>query len=423
MSILIKNAYILDMVSNEPNIVKKDVFIEKDKIEKISESIDKNAEEVIDGTGKILMPGLVNTHSHLPMSIFKGYKDDKTLMDWLNNAIFPVEDKFENDDFYYNSCLSILEMIKSGTTTCNDMYFGTEKIIEAVEKMGIRANVSWCVTDNSIGDKLDKTREYAKKYNNMDYRIKVLVSFHAPYTCNPETIKLCVNLAKELNTPIHVHLAETMDEVKTIRERYGKTPTEYLNDLNVFDVKTILAHGIYFSDSDIEILKTKDTGISHNPISNCKLSSGICNIKKLHDNNIKIGIGTDGSGSTSTLDMFEEMKLTAYLQKVNTLNPTVIKAYDILKMSTIEGAKVLGLDNEIGTIEEGKKADIILIDIEKSHLIPSNNIVTNLVYSANGADVETSIIDGKVIMKNRKVNCINEKELYTKVLKNVERLL
>lgn len=423
MSILIKNAFILDMVGDEPDIKKADVYIEENRISKIAENIIENAEEVIDATGMILMPGLINTHTHLPMSIFKGYKDDRTLMDWLNNAIFPVEDKLETDDFYYNSCLSILEMIKSGTTTCNDMYFGTERIIDAIEKMGIRALVSWCITDGSIRDKLDKTREYAKKYNENDYRIKVLVSLHAPYTCNPETTKLCVDIAKELNTGIHVHLAETMDEENTIKERYGKTPTEYLNDLNVFDVKTILAHGIYLSDSDIEILKSKNTGIAHNPISNCKLSSGICNVTKLHENGICVGIGTDGSGSTTTLDMFEEMKLTAYLQKVNTLNPVAIKAYDVLKMATIEGAKVLGLENEIGTIEEGKKADIILVNINKPHLYPINDIATNLVYSANGADVDTVIIDGNVVMKNRKLSNIDENVLYEKINQICDRLL
>lgn len=423
MGILIRNAFVLDMVGDKPNVKKADVYIEENRISKIAESITIDGAEVIDGSNKVLMPGLINTHTHLPMSIFKGYKDDRKLMDWLNNAIFPVEDKLESDDFYYNSCLSIIEMIKSGTTTCNDMYFGTERIIDAIEKMGIRALVSWCVTDGSIRDKLDKTREYAKKYNEKDYRIKVLVSLHAPYTCNPETTKLCVDLAKELNTGIHIHLAETMDEENTIKEKYGKTPTEYLNDLHVFDVKTVLAHGIYLSDSDIEILKSKNTGISHNPVSNCKLSSGICNVTKLHENGICVGIGTDGSGSTTTLDMFEEMRLTAYLQKVNTLNPVAIKAYDVLKMATIEGAKVLGLENEIGTIEEGKKADIILIDINKPHLYPANDIATNLVYSANGSDVDTVIIDGKIIMKNRKLTNIDEEEIYEKINQICNRLL
>lgn len=423
MSILIKNAFILDMVSDEPNIQKKDLFIKDSIIENISNEINCSADEIIDATGMVLMPGFVNTHTHLPMSIFKGYKDDRALMDWLQNAIFPVEDNLQEEDFYWNSCLSCIEMIKSGTTTCNDMYFGTEKIIEAIEKIGLRAIVSWCVTDDSIRDKFDKTREYAKKYNNDNSNINVWVSPHAPYTCKPETIERCVNLAKELNTGIHVHLAETQDEINIIKEKYKKTPTEYLSDLNVFDVPAVLAHGIYLTDSDIELIKNKKTGIAHNPISNCKLSSGICNVTKLRKNGIKIGIGTDGSGSTTTLDMFEEMKLTAYLQKVNTLNPIAIKAYDILKMATIEGSKILGLDKKIGTIECNKKADIILIDINKPHLYPRNDIVTNLVYSANGADVDTVIIDGKIKMKNRNLIDIDEEEIFSKIEKITERLL
>lgn len=421
MRILIKNALVLDMIN--PNIQKKDLLINDKIIEKIETEIRCDADKIINASGKVLMPGLINTHTHLPMSIFKGYKDDQKLMDWLTKAIFPVEDNLKEEDFYWNSCLSLLEMIKSGTTTCNDMYFGTEQIIKAIELFGMRANVSWCVTDDSIRDKFDKTREYANKYNIPESKIKIWVSPHAPYTCNPETIKKCVDIAKELNTGIHIHLSETQDETKTIAEKYHKTSTEYLRDLNVFEVPTILAHGVHLSDSDIEILKDKKTGIVHNPISNCKLSSGICDVTKLRKNNILVGIGTDGSGSTTTLDMFEEMKITAYLQKVNTMEPTVIKAYDILKMATIEGAKILGLDDIIGTIECGKKADIILIDINKSHLYPSNDIVTNLVYSANGADVDTVIIDGNIIMENRNIKNIDENQIYEKISEIVKRLL
>lgn len=421
MKLLIKNALVLDMVN--PVIQKKDVLIENNKIIKIEDCICDEVTKIIDASDKVLMPGLVNTHTHLPMSIFKGYKDDRKLMDWLTNAIFPVEDNFIEKDFYWNSCLSLLEMIKSGTTTCNDMYFGTEKIIEAIEKMNVRANVSWCVTDGSIRDKFDKTIEYAKKYNVPNSKIKVWVSPHAPYTCSPETIKRCVEVAKELNTGIHVHLAETQDEVNTIKEQYKKTPTEYLNDLGVFDVKTVLAHGIYLSESDIEIIKNKDTGIAHNPVSNCKLSSGICDITGLSKKGINIGIGTDGSGSTTSLDMFLEMKIAAYLQKVSKMEPTVITAFEVLKMATINGAKMMGLADEIGTVEVGKKADLILIDIKKPHLYPNNDIITNLVYSANGADVETVIIDGNVVMENRIMNGIDEQEIYREIDEIAQRLL
>ena len=316
-------------------------------------------------------------------------------------------------------------MIKSGTTTCNDMYFGMNKAIEAIEVTGLRAIVAWSITDDSIRDKIEKTREYAKRYNDDENsRITVFTSPHAPYSCTPDTIKLCVDLAKELKTGLHIHLAETLNEVKIVKDRYGKSATEYLADLDVFDVPVVLAHGIYISEKDIKILKDHNIrgGISHNPISNCKLSSGICDVVNLRKNEINVGLGTDGIGSTTTLDMFEEMKTAAYLQKVNTMEPTAIKAYDILKMSTIEGAKVLGLENQIGTIEEGKKADLIFIKTDKLHLCPENDICANIVYSANGSDVDTVMIDGKIIMQNRKMRNINEREVMKQVKKIAKRL-
>ena len=425
MKTLITNGLVLDMVGEEPNLKKTDILIEDNKILKIEKDITDEFDKKINAKNMLIMPGLVNTHTHLAMSIFRGYKDDRKLMDWLENAIFPVEDKLQPEDIYWNSYLSCLEMIKSGTTTCNDMYFGMNKVIEAIEATGLRAVVAWCLTDDSIRDKVERTREYAKKYNNnSESKITIFTSPHAPYSCNPDTIKLCVDLAKELNTGLHIHLAETQNEVVTIRDRYDKTATEYLADLDVFDVPVVLAHGIYISDSDIEILKKHNIkgGISHNPISNCKLSSGICDVVKLRKNGINVGLGTDGIGSTTTLDMFEEMKTTAYLQKVNTMEPTSIKAYDILKMATIEGAKVLGLEDSIGTIEEGKKADLIFIKTDKIHLCPENDICTNLVYSANGADVDKVMIDGKIIMQNRKMIDINEREIMKKVKKIAKRL-
>lgn len=425
MKTLIKNAYILDMVGEKPNIQKNDILIEDNIIKDIEKDIETEADEKINAKNMLIMPGLVNTHTHLAMSIFRGYKDDRKLMDWLENAIFPVEDKLQPDDIYWNSYLSCLEMIKSGTTTCNDMYFGMNKVIEAIEATGLRAVVAWCLTDDSIRDKIERTREYAKIYNNRENsKITVFTSPHAPYSCNPDTIKLCVDLAKELNTGLHIHLAETQNEVVTIIDRYGKTATEYLSDLDVFDVPVVLAHGIYISESDIEILKQHNIrgGISHNPISNCKLSSGICDVVNLRKNGINVGLGTDGIGSTTTLDMFEEMKTAAYLQKINTMEPTSINAYDILKMATIEGAKVLGLDNQIGTIEVGKKADLIFIKTDKIHLCPENDICTNIVYSANGADVDSVMIDGKMIMQNRKMRNINEREAMKQVKRIARRL-
>ena len=212
MRTLITNAYVLDMVGEVPNIEKKDILIENNIIKKIEKDIDKEIEvdERINAKNMLVMPGLINTHTHLAMSIFRGYKTDKKLMDWLENAIFPVEDKLKPEDIYWNSYLSCLEMIKSGTTTCNDMYFGMNKTVEAIRDTGLRAVVAWCIKDDSIKDKVEQTREYAKMYNNDENgKIKIYVSADAPHTCNPDTIKLCVDLAKELNTGLHIHLAET----------------------------------------------------------------------------------------------------------------------------------------------------------------------------------------------------------------------
>ena len=426
MRTLITNAYILDMVGDTANIEKKEILINNNIIEKIDKEIDKSIEidEKINAKNMLVMPGLVNTHTHLAMSIFRGYKTDKKLMDWLENAIFPVEEKLKPEDIYWNSYLSCLEMIKSGTTTCNDMYFGMNKTVEAIEDTGLRAVIAWCIKDDSIKDKVEKTREYAKRYNNdKNSKIKIFVSADAPHTCNPDTINLCVNLAKELNTGLHIHLAETLDEETKIKSRYNKRSTEYLNDLNVFDVPVVLAHGVYVSDSGIEILKNIKGGISHNPISNCKLSSGICDVVKLRNNGISIGLGTDGIGSTTTMDMFEEMKTAAYLQKVNTMEPSSISAYDILKMATIDGAKVLGMEDQIGSLEPGKKADMIFIKTDKLHLCPENDICANIVYSSNGADVETVMIDGKIIMQNRKMVNLDEKQVMKQVKKIAKRLL
>ena len=411
------------MVSEESNIRKTDILIEDNIIKKISQNIEEKCDKIINAEEMVCMPGLVNTHTHLGMSIFKGYKDDNELMDWLNKVIWPIEDKFTDNEIYWNSYMSSIEMIKSGTTTFNDMYFNMDKVIEVAEQTGQRAVISWSVTDNSIRDKFEKTKEYFNKYNHKNSLIKIYVSAHAGYTCNPETITKCVNLAKKLGTGIHIHLAETKAEEQIIKERYSKTPTQYLKDLGVFEVPVILAHGIYFSKEDIETLKTITGGSSHNPISKCKLASGICDVTNLKKEGITVAIGTDGAGSTTTLDMFEEMRVTGYLQKVSKLDSTCIKAYDILKMATIEGAKILGLDHEIGTIEEGKKADIILININKTHLYPINDICSNLVYSATGQDVDTVIIDGKIIMQNRQLQNIDEQQVRKEIQKIQQQLM
>lgn len=413
MKILIKNGYVVSMVSD---IKVADVLIEDDRIAKIG-TINEEADKVIDATGKVVMPGLINAHTHMPMSLFRGYSDELELMPWLKE-MWKVEDKMKSDDVYWASLVSSIEMIKSGTTTFNDQYFFEEDIAKAAEKSGLRAILS----RSSIGEGeecLKRLQEQEDLYNNWhnkaNGRIKVCTGIHAPYTCPPDTIKKTLELADRLGTPVHIHYLETKDEINQIANKYNKNVTDYLKDLGLFNYHVILAHGVHENDYDISVLKNISGGIVHNPISNMKLGSGFAPVRKLRDAGINVALGTDGQGSTNTLDMFEEIKLAAYLQKGLHGSATAISAKDVLEMATIEGARVLGIDSEVGSLEVGKKADIILIDLNKAHLLPRHDIYSLLAYSVNGADVDTSIIDGNIVMENRIIKNINEQEAFAKI--------
>lgn len=410
MKIIIKNGYVVSMVSS---IKKADILIEDDRIKRIG-FVDCDADKVIDATNKIVMPGLINAHTHVGMSLFRGNADEDELMNWLSKTIWPVEDKMTASDVYSASLLSGIEMIKSGTTTFNDNYFFEEETAKVAERLGLRAILSRCVIgegEAAMQRIAEAEKLYNEWHNKADGRIKVCVGLHAPYTCPPDTIRRGIELADRLGTPIHIHYLETKDEVKQMRDTYNMTSTEYLKKAGMFNYHVMLAHGVHIDNDSLEVLKGISGGIVHNPISNQKLGSGIADVKKLRDNGISVALGTDGQGSTNTLDMFEEIKSAAYLQKVIYNSATALSGEDVIKMATIEGARVLGIDSEVGSLEEGKKADIIIIDTNKPHLCPVHNIYSLLAYSVNGADVETSIIDGKVVMENRQVLNVDENEI------------
>lgn len=410
MKILIKNGYIVSMVSK---IMKTDLLIEDNRIAFIGNT-DAEADKVIDATDKIVMPGLINAHTHVPMSIFRGYSDELTLNDWLRKKMWPIEDKMTANDAYWASMLSGIEMIKSGTTTFNDMYFFEDEIAKMAQQLGLRAILSRCIIGE--GEDMVKKAEQAEElYNNYhnacDGRIKVCVGLHAPNTCPPETLKKGISLADKLGTPIHIHYLETKDEIDYINTSYLSTVTEYLKKSGLFNYHVMLAHGVHINDSDIEVLKEISGGVIHNPVSNMKLGSGFANTAKLLKNGINVALGTDGQGSTNTLDMFLEIKLAAYMQKGMYNSATAITAEDVLKMATIKGAEVLGIDSEVGSLEVGKKADIIIINTNKPHLCPIHNIYSTLAYSVTGDDVETTIIDGNIVMENRRIQNIDENEI------------
>ncbi|MBQ2014280.1 MAG: amidohydrolase [Peptococcaceae bacterium] len=402
----IKNTQILTMTGTPA--FAGDILIENDKIAVLGQVSEEQASgaEVIDGKNTIAMPGLVNTHTHSAMTLLRSYADDMELMPWLNEKIWPAEAKFVNEYIYWGSALAAVEMIQSGTTTFADMYDSMHEVARVTEESGLRANLArGCVvfSDPELKNIQKNVRLYENFHNTADGRIKVWFAPHAPYTCPPEYLSKIVEAADQCKTGIHVHLAETQDELKQIRDGYGKTPTEYLNDLGVFKLPTLAAHSVYLTDSDIAILKEHNVGIAHNPSSNLKLASGIADIPKYLQAGLNVGIGTDGCSSNNTLNMFKEMTICSFVQKVHAMDPTVLPAEEILKLATIGGAKAMRWDDEIGTLEVGKKADLILVDLNKPHFAPWNNSVSDLVYSAQGSDVKTTIVNGKVLMKNYEV--------------------
>jgi len=398
-----------------------DILIENNIIRKIGrnlidkEKINKKDVKIIDGKNKLSIPGLINTHTHVPMTLFRGVADDIPLSDWLNNYIWKMEAKLDKDMVYVGTLLGAIEMIKSGTTTFNDMYFHIDGILKGVLETGIRAYLSYGMIDLFDKDRMErelkdteKTIKKIKKINNA--KVKSVIGPHAPYTCSKELLMASHEMAREYSIPLHIHMNETLDEVKTIKERTGMRPFEYLNSLGFFDgVNVIAAHCVHLSDNEINIIKNKKITVSHNPISNLKLASGIAPIPKLMENNILITLGTDGCGSNNNLNLFEEIKTTSLIHKGVSLNSTIIPGEESFKFATLNGAHALNLNS--GMLSEGHLADVVLIDVKKSYLIPNENLKSHLVYSFNGA-VDTVLIDGDIVLDNGKIITINEERVY-----------
>ncbi|MDR3062676.1 MAG: amidohydrolase family protein [Methanobrevibacter sp.] len=428
-TILIKNALILNPTSNNFQSFKSSILIENDKIARIDEKIDESeASKVIDANEKILMPGLVNTHTHLSMTLFRGLADDLELDSWLNDHIWPMEANLNKDYCYLGALLGAIELIKSGTTTFSDMYFFMENVAKAIEEVGIRGVLSHGMIDFSDLDKREKEFKenislFKKCNNTADGRIKVFFGPHSPYTCSKELLERVRKEANKYKTGIHIHVSETQKEVKDILEATGKRPFEYLDDIGLLGHDVVAAHSVWVSKEELNIIKEKDVKISHNPCSNMKLASGISPISEMLDKNICVSIGTDGASSNNNLDLIEEMKFAALLQKVNTLNPKVLTANEAILMGTLNGAKSLGLESEIGSIEVGKKADLILINNNEANLTPdSNPISSNIVYSANGSNVDTTICNGKILMENKTLSFLDEKEILLKAKEAIAEL-
>lgn len=422
MKILIKNCNLISMSENrkkyEPNM---DILIEDNKIKRIEKNINEDCEKVINANGKVVMPGLINTHSHISMSIFRETVDGLKTQDWLTQKIWPMEDKLTNEDIYYATMLSCIEMIETGCTCINDMYFMTEDIIKAALESGVRLQTTRTLMGHNKED-LIRLEELNNLLENYKYEtITFNAGIHGLYTSNEEYVKKCVDFAEEKNLPIHMHFCENTQEREDIKRDYNVEEPSDVIKRDFKGIHNILAHSVKISDKDIENLKETNTYISHCPVSNLKLGCGIAPITKMVEEGLCVSLGTDGQGSGSNLDMFETMKFTALLQKGINENPEDLPAYEVLKMATINGAKALNL-NETGKIEEGKLADLIIINMEETITNPINNIFAEIVYNVKGSNVDTTIINGKVLMENRKISNVNKKEIIQKCEEIINRI-
>lgn len=402
-----------------------DVVIDEDIITYVGDNFAEECDEVIDASNKIVMPGLINCHTHLGMSIFRTCNDDYSLDSWLNNKIWPIEDKMTDEDIYYTTLLSCIEMIKTGTTTFNDMYFGYKGSIPAIKKSGLRGVYGRCLMGCMDDASIKRVCEFKEMYD--EYRNDDLISFsiapHALYTCNKEYLELCNKLACEYKLPIHIHLSENRNEVKTVIDSFKKEPIAVLDDIGFLDKKVLLAHGTFISDNELDLIKGKDISICTNPISNLNLGCGIADIVKYKNNNINVCLGTDGVGSGNSMNLFYHMSVLDYLQKGKYEDSTVMSSYDVLKIATINGAKALGL-SDTGSIEVGKKADLIILDINDICLCPIVDVIPFVVHNCFFDCVDTTIVNGRVLMKNKKLLLdIDIDELKNKVKEIKNRLM
>jgi 5-methylthioadenosine/S-adenosylhomocysteine deaminase len=364
--------------------------------------------ETLTGENRVVMPGLVNGHQHAAMTLLRGLADDLVLMDWLNNYIFPAEVEFVDPEFVrIGTELSCWEMIRGGTTTFVDMYYYPDTIAEVVEQCGMRALISATVIDQrspdaeSAGDSIAKGTGFVDRWKGRHPRITPIFGPHANYTLNAEQLRATRQAAQELGIGISIHVSESPFESQYSKDTYGKTSIEMLDEIGFFDGPTIAAHVVWPTDTEIPILRDRKVGVIHNPTSNMKLASGVSPVAKMLDAGVRVGLGTDGPASNNDLDMWEEMRLAALLQKIDRMDPTVLPAATVLRMATSGGATAIGLGDEIGSLESGKRADVIQVAFDDVHHVPTFDVISHLVYVTDEQDVASVVIDGVVLMRER----------------------
>lgn len=429
--ILVINGTLLTLDANHTEISDGAVAVSQDTITavgSIDDFSDWSVSRVVDARGGIIMPGLINTHTHAAMTCFRGLADDLQLMNWLNDHIFPAEAKLDDQKVYLGTLLACAEMIMSGTTCFCDMYLFEDAVARAAKEAGMRAVVGEVLYDFDSPNygPIENGFAYTQKLIDTwhaDPLVNIAVEPHSTYLCAPELLKRAFKLARSYSLPLVIHLAESKSEVEQIINRYGRTPVEHLAELGILAPNVLACHCVELTENDIRLLQRFDVKVAHNAESNMKLASGVAPIPKLLTKGICVGLGTDGCASNNNLDLFLEMDTVAKLHKAQTLDPTAMDALTVLKMATIQAARALGLDQLVGSLEVGKKADLIIIDTDKPHLTPMYSPVSQLVYAAMGSDVSTSIINGTVVMENGEVKTMDLRKVMDDVNKIAKEIM
>ncbi len=419
MGIVLKDILAILPAGEKDEIRETSIYIEGSRIAAIG---DKPAgftqDKVIDGKDRLVIPGFVNCHTHSYMAFMRNVADDLSFMDWLFGSIDPIEQQMTDEDTYWGACLAIIEMMKSGTTCFNDMQMNIHQTTRAVKESGMRAMICRGLVGNGNDEagqiRLKQAYEERDAAKDCD-RLSFALGPHAPYTCDDGFMRIVSGEAKKNGMRIHVHLSESVSEIEQIREKYGCTPIEMADKNGLFDVPAIVAHCVQVTDSDIDILKRKKVSVVTNPASNMKLGNGFAPVAKMLEKGVNVCLGTDGAASNNSLNMFHELNLLTLIHKGVNKTPQCVSAREGFRIATINGARALGLEREIGSIEAGKKADLAILNLNTPSLTPRNNLIAGLSYSANGSEVETVIIDGRVTMEDRKILTMDEGTVYKKV--------
>ena len=426
MGIVLKDILAILPNGEKDEVRKTCIYIEGNRIAAVGEKPKGFREDkVIDGQDRLVIPGLINCHTHSYMAFMRNVADDLSFMDGLFGTIDPIEQQMTDEDTYWGACLAIIEMVKSGTTCFNDMQMNIHQTTRAVKESGMRAVISRGLIGSGHDEagqmRLRQAYEERDAAKDCD-RLSFMLGPHAPYTCDDEFMRVVSEEAKKNGMRIHVHLSESVSEIEQIREKYGLTPIEMADRNGLFDVPAIAAHCVQVTDEDIAILKGKKVSVVTNPASNMKLGNGFAPIGKMVEMGVNVCLGTDGAASNNSLNMFRELGLLTLIHKGVNKTPQCISAREGFRIATINGAKALGLEEETGSIEAGKKADLAILDLNTPSLTPRNNLIAGLSYSANGSEVETVIIDGKIVMEDRKVLTMDEELVYKKINEIIVRM-